>query len=104
MTAFLRAVSNDKRLQILEWLAAPRDHFEPQVDGDLEEDGVCLARIVDKLGLAQPTVTAHMRILVEAELVTSRPIKNWVFYKLRRDRLDVAIDALAKRLGSSVRG
>ena len=37
----LRALSNERRLQILEWLREPRKHFPEQVDGDLVEDGVC---------------------------------------------------------------
>ena len=31
----LRALANERRLQILEWLKAPRANFREQVDGDL---------------------------------------------------------------------
>ena len=31
----IRALANDRRLQILEWLKDPEAHFPPQVDGDL---------------------------------------------------------------------
>ena len=37
----LRALANERRLQILEWLRDPRRHFREQEDGDLVEDGVC---------------------------------------------------------------
>ena len=37
----LRALANDRRLQILNWLKDPTKHFPPQVDGDLVKDGVC---------------------------------------------------------------
>ena len=55
------ALASPKRLQILEWLKDPRAHFPPQRDGDLVNDGVCVIFIADKLGVAQPTATAHLR-------------------------------------------
>ncbi len=45
----LRALANERRLQILEWLRDPQAHFPPQVDGDLVKDGVCGALIAEKL-------------------------------------------------------
>ena len=44
----LRALANARRLQILEWLKEAVTHFPPQVDGDLERDGVCAALIAQK--------------------------------------------------------
>jgi ArsR family transcriptional regulator len=41
----LRALANDRRLQILEWLKRPRAHFPAQIDGDLVADGVCSVNI-----------------------------------------------------------
>jgi DNA-binding transcriptional ArsR family regulator len=79
----IRALANDRRLQILEWLKQPRTHFPPQVDGDLVKDGVCGVLIAAKLGVSQPTVSEHMRILSQAGLVRSKRIKQWIFY--RRD-------------------
>ena len=67
--AALRALANDKRLRILEWLKDPRAHFRPQVDGDLVEDGVCGVLIAEKLGVSQPTASEHLRILADAGLV-----------------------------------
>ena len=55
--AALRALANEKRLQILEWLKEPRSHFPPQTDGDLVDDGVCTVFIAQKLGVSQPTVS-----------------------------------------------
>jgi ArsR family transcriptional regulator len=77
----LRALANDRRLQILDWLKHPRKHFRPQVDGDLVEDGVCGVRIAEKLGVSQPTASEHMKILREAGLVRAKRIKQWTFYK-----------------------
>jgi ArsR family transcriptional regulator len=84
----LRALANERRLQILEWLRDPRAHFPPQVDGDLVEDGVCGVLIAEKLGVSAPTVSEHMRILVAAGLVRAKRIKGWTMY--RRDEARIA--------------
>lgn len=95
----LRALANPNRLKIVEWLSNPQANFPPQLDGDLVEDGVCLANIVDKLGLAQPTVTNHMHTLANAGLVTSKPVKNWVFYKLDKPALKQMLALFASQVG-----
>jgi ArsR family transcriptional regulator len=79
----MRALSNEHRLQILEWLKDPEANFPPQVDGDLVQDGVCGALIAEKLGLSQPTVSEHLKVLARAGLIRPRRIKQWTFY--RRD-------------------
>ena len=84
----LSAVANENRLRIVYWLAEPECHFPPQVDGDLVDDGVCVGFITEKIGLKQPTVTNHMRILQEAGIVESKKIKTGFFYKLKKDRVD----------------
>ncbi len=84
----LKALANERRLLILEWLKEPEAHFPPQVDGDLVEDGVCGALIAEKLGLTQPTVSEHLKVLVQAELVRPKRIKQWTFYKRDEKRIE----------------
>ena len=81
LEAALRALANGRRLQILEWLKDPRAHFRPQIDGDLVEDGVCTLLIAEKLGVSQPTVSEHLKLLAQAGLIRGKRIKQWVFYK-----------------------
>ena len=92
----LKALANRHRLQILEWLKAPRRNFPPQVDGDLVKDGVCAVFIEEKLGLAQPTTAQHLKALVDAGFLVPKRIKKWTFYK----RDDAAIDEFLKRLSA----
>lgn len=83
----VKALANDKRLQILAWLKTPRDHFPPQVEGDLVRDGVCGVFIAQKLGVSQPTASEHLRVLSQAGLVTPKRIKQWTFYKRNEKRI-----------------
>ena len=86
--AALRALASDRRLQILAWLKDPEAHFPAQVDGDLVKDGVCGVLIAEKLGVSQPTVSEHLRILSQSALLTSKRVKQWTFYK--RDEAYIA--------------
>lgn len=90
----LKALANERRLQILAWLKSPRAHFREQVDGDLVDDGVCGVLIAEKLAVSQPTLSEHMRILVQADLVIPKRIKQWTFYR----RNEPAIMALKAEL------
>jgi ArsR family transcriptional regulator len=56
---------------------APRANFREQVDGDLVDDGACGLLIAEKLGISQPTVSEHMKLLVQAGLVNAKRIKPW---------------------------
>jgi DNA-binding transcriptional ArsR family regulator len=84
----VKALASERRLQILRWLKRPRDHFPPQVDGDLVKDGVCGVLIARKLRVSQPTASEHLRILTRAGLLRPRRIKQWTFY--RRDEKRIA--------------
>jgi DNA-binding transcriptional ArsR family regulator len=94
----LRALDNERRLQILQWLKEPTRHFRPQIDGDLEEDGVCGLLIAEKLGLSQATVSEHMRVLVQSGLVRAKRIKQWTFYRRDEIRIGEFTRALRKEL------
>ena len=89
-----RALASPKRLQILEWLRNPVANFPPQRDGDLVDNGVCVIFIADKLGVSQPTATAHLQALARARLVTSKRVGQWTFYK----RDEAAIRAFKRHL------
>jgi len=96
-TDTIKALANARRLTILDWLKDPRAHFPPQVDGDLVKDGVCALLLAEKLGITQATLSEHMRVLVQAELVQSKRIKQWTFYRRDEARIRaIKADILAK--------
>jgi DNA-binding transcriptional ArsR family regulator len=96
--AELAALASEKRLQVLQWLKDPREHFPPQRDGDLIEDGVCVVFIARKLGVAQPTATTHLQALARAGLVTAKRIGQWTFYK----RDEAALADLKRRIAEEL--
>ena len=83
----MRALASERRLLILEWLKEPKAHFPTQVDGDLIKDGVCGVLIAEKLGVSQPTVSEHLKILSQAGLLQGKRIKQWTFYKRDESRI-----------------
>jgi DNA-binding transcriptional ArsR family regulator len=96
-TDTIKALANGRRLMILDWLKDPRSHFPPQVDGDLAKDGVCALLLAEKLGITQATLSEHMRVLVQAELVLPKRIKQWTFYRRDEERIRaIKADILAK--------
>ena len=96
-TDTIKALANGRRLMILDWLKDPRSHFPPQVDGDLAKDGVCALLLAEKLGITQATLSEHMRVLVQAELVQPKRIKQWTFYRRDEERIRaIKADILAK--------
>ena len=98
VSAALRALANERRLQVLDWLKDPRAHFREQVDGDLVEDGVCGLLIAEKLGVSQPTVTEHMKLLVEIGAVRAKRIKQWTFYRRDEDRIGAIKSAIMEEV------
>jgi len=93
MIDVLKAIANSRRLEILGYLRDPRSHFPEQIWGDLVTDGVCGLFIAEKLGISQPTASQHLNILVEADLLIPKRIKQWTFY--RRNEPAIARIALA---------
>ena len=84
----MKALANERRLQILDWLRDPVAHFPPQVYGDLVKDGVCGVFIAQKLGVSAPTASEHLKVLVRAGLLRGKRIRQWTFY--RRDEKRIA--------------
>lgn len=92
----VRALANEKRQLVLEWLKDPVRHFPAQKDGDLIRDGVCSCNIADKLGVTDPTAGEHLRVLSRAGLIRGTKIKQWVFYKRDEARIRQAKQALQR--------
>ncbi|QJD82664.1 ArsR/SmtB family transcription factor [Cohnella herbarum] len=82
----IKALSNETRLKILEWLKEPEVHFGPQSHLPSDCDfpgGICVGSIADKAGLAQSVISGYLVKMQKSGLLESRRHCQWTYY--RRD-------------------
>lgn len=79
-----KALSNDTRLQILQWLKKPDENFGPQVclpkDADFQ-GGICVGSIQEKTGMTQSVISNYLMMMKNAGLLESRRFGQWTFYR-----------------------
>jgi ArsR family transcriptional regulator len=80
-----KAVADPGRLRLLSFIAA-----QPQAEA-------CVCHLVAPLGLSQPTVSHHLRVLTEAGLLARERRGTWMFYRLVPERVESLRQALAPR-------
>lgn len=80
-----KALSAKPRRQILNLLATGAGEGDSRCCSPEE---MCACVFVEKLGLGAPTVSHHMKMLVDAKLVASRRRGNWVYYRLRPEAIE----------------
>jgi ArsR family transcriptional regulator, arsenate/arsenite/antimonite-responsive transcriptional repressor len=85
----LKALADPIRLQIVEFL------HNPERSCCANEGVVCACDLEQYLGLTQPTISHHMKILVDSGLVEAAKNGRWVYYDLNRQ----AFADVAKALG-----
>jgi len=91
----LKALANPARVEILNWLKNPEEHFAGQ-EHPLDM-GVCAGQF-ERCGLSQSTVSAHLATLQRAGLVTTRRLGQWVFYKRNEETIAAFLACLQKDL------
>jgi ArsR family transcriptional regulator, arsenate/arsenite/antimonite-responsive transcriptional repressor len=78
-----KALADPARLRLLSFIAA-------QPAGE-----TCVCYLMKPLGLSQPTVSHHLRILFDAGLLDRERRGTWVFYRIVPERLAALRDVLA---------
>lgn len=79
----LKAVADPTRLRLLSLVAA-------HAGGE-----ACVCDLTDPVGLSQPTVSHHLKVLVDAGLLTREKRGVWSYYRVVADTLDSLADVLA---------
>ncbi len=82
-----KALSNEARIQILEWLKDPTTHFSPQEGADLITVGVCVSQITEKLNMNQSTASQYLSMLQRAGLVHATRLGKWTYYRRNEDAI-----------------
>jgi ArsR family transcriptional regulator len=71
-----KALADPARVRIVNLLAT--------CDGE----AVCICNLTEPLGLSQPTVSHHMKRLLDAGLVEREQRGKWAYFSLRRDAVE----------------
>jgi len=83
VAAALRVIADPTRLRLLSMLAAA------------DRGEACVCDLTPALGVGQPTVSHHLRVLADAGLVEREQRGRWAFFRLMPERLDIVRRALA---------
>jgi ArsR family transcriptional regulator, arsenate/arsenite/antimonite-responsive transcriptional repressor len=78
----LKVLAEPARLRLLSLIAA-------QPDGE-----ACVCHLTAPLGLSQPTVSHHLKVLLEAGLVEREQRGSWAFFRVRPEPLAALGDVL----------
>lgn len=81
MIEIFKALSNDKRLEILQWLKNPEKHFDTTNEKVIIKGGVCVGDIHTKSGLSQSTISQYLSMMQKAELLDSVRHGKWTYYR-----------------------
>ena len=82
LARMFKALGDPTRVRLLSLIAA-------SADGEL-----CVCDLTDPVGLSQPTVSHHMKLLVDAGLVTREQRGKWAYYRV----VDGALENAARSL------
>lgn len=72
----LKAIADPARLRLISMVAAH------------EDSEACVCDLTEPLGLGQPTVSHHLKVLVDAGIFTRDKRGTWAYYKLVPGALD----------------
>lgn len=82
LAAAFRVIADPTRLRLISLLAS-------HPGGE-----ACVCDLVEPLGLSQPTISHHLKLLFEAGLLGRDKRGLWVYYRLIPERLQMLRDAL----------
>jgi len=83
LASAFKAIADPGRLRLLSFIAG-----QPGAEA-------CVCHLIQPLGLAQPTVSHHLKVLTEAGLLARERRGTWMFYRLVPERVEALRRALA---------
>ena len=76
-----KAFCDESRLMVLEMLQSGEK---------------CACMLLEKLEISQPTLSHHMKILVDSGIVSARKSGKWTYYSFSNEGVEIAKDLLNK--------
>lgn len=84
----LKALADPARLQLVQILSEFPD-AKVQADPRCSPlHGICACHLEERLGLSAPTISHHLKVLREAELVEMVKLGKWTYYRLQAQAID----------------
>ena len=77
-----KALGDPTRVRLLSLIAAHPGHE------------ACVCDLIEPVGLTQPTVSHHLKLLVEAGLITREQRGRWSYHRIVQPALDALADTL----------
>ncbi|MFZ8757734.1 ArsR/SmtB family transcription factor [Microbacterium sp. HMH0099] len=90
LAATFKALGDPTRLKLLSIIARS------------EDQEACVCDLTEPVGLAQPTVSHHLKVLAEAGFVSRSKRGTWAYYRLESEALHAVNEALRAGLLTSV--
>jgi ArsR family transcriptional regulator, arsenate/arsenite/antimonite-responsive transcriptional repressor len=84
LARIFRALGDPTRVRLLSLIAAHAD------------SEACVCDLTEPVGLSQPTVSHHLKQLVEAGLITREQRGKWAYYRVEQGALDALASALRR--------
>lgn len=84
LARIFKALGDPTRVRLLSLISA-------HSDGE-----ACVCDLTDPIGLSQPTVSHHLKQLVDAGLITREQRGRWSYYRVVQPALDALADSLRR--------
>lgn len=84
LAAVLKALAEPTRLRLVSLIAAH------------EDAEACVCDLTEPVGLSQPTVSHHLKVLVDAGLLDREQRGKWAYYRIVPGALDALAGMLAR--------
>lgn len=92
LATMFRALADPARLRLLSFIWAQKD------------SEACVCHLVEPIGLSQPTVSHHLKVLTEAGLLEREKRGTWVYYRVVPSQLEAVRGTLVPHLPRGRRG
>jgi ArsR family transcriptional regulator len=92
LASALKVLADPARLRLVSLIAA-----QPGAEA-------CVCNLTRPLGLSQPTVSHHLRVLTDAGVLDRERRGRWAYYRLNQEPLDVLARALSAASAAAASG
>lgn len=75
LASALKAIADPARLRLISLIQAQPDHE------------ACVCHLTEPLALSQPTISHHLKVLLQAGLVEREQRGSWAFFRVREEPL-----------------